>query len=550
MKGQGRFVAVDLGASNGRVVSGTVKSGLLHLSEHARFPNGGVAVRGRLYWDVLALWQGMLTGIRAASREGPVDSVGIDSWGADYGLVDESGELLGLPVHYRDPGHVVGLRQLVSLIDPADLYRRNGTALLPFVTAAQLLGEAAGRLQAAHRLLLLPDLFGYWLTGVVGAEATDASTTGLLKADGTAWDVDLIDRLGIPGGLFAPLRRPGDQGGLVDPRLQDELGLGHRAILRVVASHDTASAVVAVPVEDTAFAFLSAGTWSLVGVEVERPVLDERARKAGFTNEQGMDGTVRFLRNVMGLWLLQESLRTWELQGLSVTLASLLEAAANLPAAHWLFEPDSGSLMESGDMPARIQAACRSCDQPVPTSPAEVVRSVVDSLALAHRRAIRQAAELSDRKVEVVYLVGGGARNRLLCQATADASGLPLVSGPIEATAIGNLLVQARGQGLLGADLGSLRACVRRSFAFERYEPRDIACWDRADKSVESPRDQVHESARSKPKTRRMPGRPFIGRDDEEEQRGASQKPRATLRRKEEGLPSRDHSVVEDGELS
>ncbi len=495
VKGQGRFVAVDLGASNGRVVSGTVNAGLLTLSEHARFANGGVAVRGRLYWDVLALWQGMLAGIRAASREGPVDSVGVDSWGADYGLIDESGELLRQPVHYRDPRHVAALRRLVSLTDPADLYRRNGTALQPFVTAAQLLAEDAGRLQGAYRLLLLPDLFGYWLTGVAGAEVTDASTTGLLTADGTTWDRELMDRLGIPAGLFPPLRRPGDEGGRVDPVLQDELGLGQRASLRVVASHDTASAVVAVPAEDTAFAFLSAGTWSLVGVELERPVLDERARNAGFTNEQGVDGTVRFLRNVMGLWLLQESLRTWERQGLSVKLAALLEAAADLPPAHWLFDPDSGSLMEPGDMPTRIQAACRACDQPVPTSPAEVGRSVVDSLALAHRRAIRQAAELSGRKVEVVYLVGGGARNRLLCQATADASGLPVVSGPVEATAIGNLLVQARGLGLLGTDLGSLRACVRRSFAFERYEPGDITCWDRADKGLESPKNQIHESA-------------------------------------------------------
>jgi rhamnulokinase len=291
------------------------------------------------------------------------------------------------------------------------------------------------------------------------------------------------------------------------------MGLGHRALLRVVGSHDTASAVVAVPAEDTAFAFLSAGTWSLVGVEVERPVLDETARKAGFTNEQGVDGTVRFIRNVMGLWLLQESLRTWERQGLSVTLASLLEAAADLPPAHWLFEPDSRSLMEPGDMPARVQAACRACDQPVPTSPAEVVRSVVDSLALAHRRAIRQAAVLSDREVEVVHLVGGGARNQLLCQATADAAGLPVVTGPIEATAIGNLLVQARGLGLLGADLGSLRACVRRSFTLERYEPRDTTCWDRADERVKFPGDQVHGSAtapaRSRPKNRCMPERPF-----------------------------------------
>ncbi|WP_043622202.1 rhamnulokinase [Nonomuraea candida] len=462
-----RFAAVDLGASSGRVMLADLSDGL-SLTEARRFANGPVRVAGRLYWDILGLYREVLAGLRAA---GPVSSIGVDSWAVDYALLDESGAMLGNPVHYRDERTAGVAEQVAGAVGAETLYDVSGLQVLPFNTIYQLLAD---RLDGAATMLLIPDLIGYWLTGERGAEVTNASTTGLLDVRTRSWALPLIERLGLPAGIFPPLRQPGDAvGGL---RRDVAAEIGWSAPVRAVGSHDTASAVAAVPAAGPAFAYVSCGTWSLAGVELPGPVLTPGSRAANFTNEAGIDGTVRYLRNVMGLWLLQECLRAWP----GSDLGELLAAAAGERPFAAVVNPDEPVFLPPGDMPARIAAECRRTGQRPPASPAAFVRCVLESLALGHRLAVRQAMELSGRDVEVVHLVGGGSRNELLCQFTADACGLPVVAGPAEATALGNVLVQARAAGLVSG-LEEMRALVASSQPLRRYEPAgDRAAWDEA----------------------------------------------------------------------
>ncbi len=459
------FAAVDLGASSGRVIVGTLRDERVALHEVNRFPNGPVRVGGALHWDVLALYRGMLDGLRAATREaGELAGIGIDSWAVDYGLLDADGELLGTPFHYRD-GRTDGVPEKVFTTIPADeLYARTGLQVQPFNTVFQLVAaQGTAALAAAKGMLLVPDLLGYWLTGVRVAEVTNASTTGLLDATTRTWATDLADRLGVDTRLLAPLRDAGE--------LLGHAGEVGGAPVWTVGSHDTASAVVAVPATADDFAYISCGTWSLVGLELDRPVLTQESRAANFTNEAGVDGTVRYLRNVMGLWVLQESIRTWNEAGLPADLPDLLAAAARVPALTTVVDIDGPVFLPPGDMPARIAAEAVRTGQTPPQSQAETVRCILDSLALAYRRAVRQASALSGRPVSVVHVVGGGVRNELLCQLTADATGLPVVAGPVEGAALGNVLVQARAAGALSGGLADLRAVGARGLELRRYEP-------------------------------------------------------------------------------
>jgi len=448
-----RVAAADLGASSGRVMVGEVGAGALSLVECHRFVNRPVRTAGTLHWDILYLYQELLDALRVA---GQVDGIGIDSWAVDYGLLDGDGVLLGNPVHYRD-SRTDGAAANAERLGAADLYATTGLQFLPFNTIHQLMAER--RLDVARRLLLVPDLLAYWLTGQTGAELTNASTTQLLDVRTRTWSTELMDRIGVSPDLFPDLREPGT---VIGPTAD-----GTPVI--AVGSHDTASAVVGVPAENERFAYISCGTWSLVGVELDRPVLTEASRAANFTNELGVDGTVRYLRNVMGLWLLQECVREWDLNNGTDT-ASLLAEAARRPAAA-VIDPDDPVFLPPGDMPARIAAACRRAGQPVPADRAATVRCIVDSLAAAHRRAVEQAQELSGTSVDVVHIVGGGARNTLLCQLTANACGLPVLAGPVEATALGNVLVQARTLGAIDGDLAELRALIRATQPVTRYEP-------------------------------------------------------------------------------
>ncbi len=464
------FAAVDLGASSGRVMAARVGPATLELDEVRRFPNRPVRVNGTLHWDVLGLYGNVLDGLRSAPSG--LASVGVDSWAVDYGLLDENGTLLGNPVHYRDPRTDGVMERIRAEVGDDLLYQASGLQFLPFNTIYQL---AADDLSRARTLLLIPDLLAYWLTGETGAERTNASTTGLLDVRTGAWSDDLLSRLGLPAGILPPLRDPGSPIGVLRPDVAAETG---RPGLPVVAvgSHDTASAVAAVPATTDRFAYISCGTWSLVGVELDAPVLTEASRKANFTNEGGVDGTVRYLRNVMGLWLLQECLRGWG----DPDLPALLAEAAHVPGLRSLIDAGDPEFLPPGGMPARIAAHCRRRGLPAPESRAATVRCVLDSLALAHRAAIRQAAALSGRDIEVVHLVGGGSRNDLLCRLTADASGLPVVAGPVEATALGNVLAQARAHGTAGG-LAESRALIAATQPLRHFTPSGTTTrWDEA----------------------------------------------------------------------
>ncbi len=471
----GRLVAaVDLGASSGRVMVGRVTPSELELTELHRFANDPVRLPDGLHWDILRLYLEVIAGLRKATRaaDGLV-SIGVDSWAIDYGLLDGTGRLLGNPYHYRDERTAEAVAAVHDVISPADLYARNGLQFLPFNTVYQLVAErGSGALDAASMALLIPDLIGYWLSGTRVTEVTNASTTGLLDVHRRTWDRDLMALLGLPETVFAPLGEPGDVIGPLRDDVRHETGATAETLLTLVGSHDTASAVVGVPAIDERFAYIACGTWSLVGVELDHPVLTEASRQANFTNEGGIDARIRYLRNVMGLWLLQESMRAWELEGSPEHLPTLLVAAGELPRGGPLIDPDDPAFLAPGDMPARIATACRRRDVAAPTSRVGLVRCILDSLADAYARAVRDAARLSGTSVEVVHLVGGGARNALLCQLTADACEVPVLAGPVEATALGNVLIQARARGLLAGDLDTLRALVRATQDVRRYEPR------------------------------------------------------------------------------
>jgi sugar (pentulose or hexulose) kinase len=335
-------------------------------------------------------------------------------------------------------------------------------------------------LDAARTLLMIPDLITYWLTGEIGAERTNASTTQLYDVRRRGWATDLIGKVGLPADLFPTLHEPGTVTHPVLPDMLDQIGLSTLDVA-AVGSHDTASAVAGVPAIHPDFAYVSCGTWSLVGLELTEPILTDDSRIANFTNEGGVDGTIRYLRNVMGLWLLQECLRTWNAAGTAADLQALLDQASTLPPFAALIDPDDAAFLPPGDMPSRIAEACLRTGQPPPQTRAATVRCILDSLALAYRTAVSTAQRLSGRRVEVVHLVGGGARNTLLCQLTADACGLPVEAGPVEAAALGNVLVQARRAGLVGPDLVSMRGLLRSTQQIRRYDPRgDTGDWDPA----------------------------------------------------------------------
>jgi sugar (pentulose or hexulose) kinase len=467
--------AVDLGASGGRVMAGQVGGSGVALHEVHRFPNLPVTAGGTLYWDILRLFAEVRHGLAEAARRFPLAGAGIDSWGVDFGLLDDSGALLGNPVHYRD-ARTDGVAARVHAAVPADeLYAVTGIQQLPFNTIYQL--AATPMLRHARTMLLIPDLLAYWLTGAVGAEITNASTTSLFDVRAQDWATGVMREAGLPPRIFPPLRRPGDVIGPVD----GPNGPGSSPPLIAVGSHDTASAVAAVPAAAPHFAYISLGTWSLAGLELDAPVLTPASRAANFTNETGIDGTIRYLRNVMGLWLLQESLSHWP----DASLGSVLAQAARMPPLRFVIDPDDPVFLPPGDMPARIASWLAGRGEAGPGGPAETVRCILDSLALAYRRTIFSALELAGRHADVLHIVGGGARNSLLCQLTADATGLPVIAGPAEATCFGNVLVQARALGAAPGDLAGMRALIRSAQPLRTFFPAgDGATWAAAEARI------------------------------------------------------------------
>ncbi|MDQ4492060.1 rhamnulokinase family protein [Sinomonas sp. ASV486] len=527
--GPGRhcFAAVDVGASSGRVILATVGApqpagggpggmhdgggpGGMHdgaphdgaakvaLDVVHRFPNGviddGVTGDGArvLRWDLPGIFAEVQTGLTkareaAAARGLRIESIGIDTWAVDYGLVDGAGRLKEPVFSYRDGRTEAAIPVVHAKAAPERLYGVNGLQFLPFTTLYQLAAEP--RLDG-YEALLIPDLLAFWLTGARRTEETNASTTGLLDARTGNWSQELFEALGFPEALFPELIAPGETYGTLLPAVAERTGLPAGTPVVAVGSHDTASAVAAVPAaprgdsEGEEVAYISSGTWSLVGVELDAPVLTDASRAANFTNERGVDGTIRYLRNVGGLWLLSESQRQWAAEGRESSLEVLLAAAAALPAGGPQIDVDSEEFIAPGGMPERIHAAAAragasggshpSGGDVLADEPGAVVRCILDSLAAAYARTIAQAALLSGRRPQVVHVVGGGSQNELLCRLTADATGLPVIAGPVEATALGNVLVQARAAGALDGGLAALRAAVRASVELREYVPAAV----------------------------------------------------------------------------
>jgi rhamnulokinase len=473
----GVFAAVDIGASSGRVMLGRVSPAGAALETVHRFPNGVVELDGGLRWDFDALYAEVLEGLRAAATIAAVQgeriaSIGIDTWAVDYGLVDAAGKLVAQPFSYRDDRSRAAVASVHSRLDPARLYQTTGLQFLQFNTIYQLAAEKnLDGLQA----LLIPDLIAFLLTGVRRTEATNASTTGLFDAVAGEWATEFFTALGLRKDLFPPLIQPGEAFGGLLPDVAAAVGLPAETPVVAVGSHDTASAVAAVPATadngGESFAYISSGTWSLVGLELKHPVLTEASREANFTNERGVDGTIRYLRNVGGLWLLSECLRTWAGEGFHPELPALLEAAAALPAGGPQVNADDPYFIAPDNMPERIRAAVRRTGDVLPNRPAAITRCIMDSLAAAYARTIRAAERLAGRPVEVVHVVGGGSQNTLLCQLTANAMGRPVVAGPVEATALGNVLVQARAARAVSGGLQRLREIVAAGTNLRRYEP-------------------------------------------------------------------------------
>ncbi|SEJ32884.1 rhamnulokinase [Arthrobacter sp. yr096] len=468
------FAAIDIGASSGRVMLGRVSAATgVSLETIHRFPNGVIELDGGLRWDFDALFAEVLKGLAAAASVAAtngehITSIGIDTWAVDYGLVNDAGELTSVPFSYRDERSRATVERVHAVIPPEKLYATTGLQYLQFNTVYQLASEP--NLDGVQALLI-PDLIAFLLTGERRTEATNASTTGLFDAVAGGWATGFLDALGLPRNIFPELIQPGETVGTLLPAILEQTGLPADTAVVAVGSHDTASAVAAVPAQEQHFAYISSGTWSLVGVELNKPVLTEPSRQANFTNERGVDGTIRYLRNVGGLWLLSECQRSWAAQGFSQSLPALLDSAAALPTGGPQINADDPAFTAPDNMPDRIRAAVRNTGAVLPDRPAAVVRCIMDSLAAGYARTLAEAERLTGRSTGVVHIVGGGSQNRLLCQLTADATGKTVVAGPVEATAQGNVLVQARAAGVVTGGLAELRGLVVAGTSLENYEP-------------------------------------------------------------------------------
>ncbi len=462
-------IAVDLGAESGRVARVAFNGERLSLAEVSRFPNIPVQANGTLYWDVLSLWREICAGIEQAGSG--VAGIGVDAWGVDYALLDRDGKLLGNPVHYRDRRTEGMFEWVFSRVPRREIFERTGIQFIILNTLYQLASMAASQsaqLEAAATYLAMPDLINYWLTGEKACEFSHATTTQFYNPRATDWDRQLLAQVGIPTEMFGSIVQPGTR-----------IGAYQGVPVFTSASHDTASAVVAVPTTTTDYAYLSSGTWSLIGLELDTPVINDHSYAANVTNEGGVYGTFRFLKNVMGLWIAQQCRATWRAQGEDYSYDELARLAASAEPLRSLIEPDDPAFFPPGDMPARIREYCQRTGQPIPESVGQVMRTAYESLALKYRLVLERMTALSGRTYERLHIIGGGTKNRLLCQMTADALGCPVIAGPVEATALGNGIVQLIALGEI-ADLQQAREILSRSAETVTYEPKPSAAWEEA----------------------------------------------------------------------
>ncbi len=473
------FLAFDLGAESGRAILGSFDGERLGLEVIHRFENGVVRTLDTLHWDVLHLWREMLVGLRKAVAErGAVDSLGVDTWGVDFALLGRGGTLLGNPRHYRDPHTETIMEEAFQRVPRAEIFRQTGLQFMRFNSLFQLLALQRDRsplLEAAESLLMIPDLFHYWFTGVKANEFSDVSTSQMYDPTTKSWAYPLLQSFGLPTGILGNVVPPGTILGPIRTTIAQETGATSVSVV-LPATHDTGSAVAAVPAQDEpgvsapGWCYISSGTWSLMGAELPGPLVNDRVAACNFTNEGGVGGTTRLLKNVAGLWLVQECRRAWERAGLHYSydeLARLAEASAPYVS---VVDPDDASFVLPPSMPTALGEFCRRTGQPIPTEAGAVVRCALESLALRYRWVLERLEELTGRRIDTIHIVGGGSQNALLNQLTADACGRTVVAGPVEATAIGNVLVQAIGLGILRS-LSEARAVVRRSFEVKTFEP-------------------------------------------------------------------------------
>jgi len=482
------YLAVDMGASSGRVVAGLFDGERIALEEVHRFSNGGIAANGRLYWDALALWDHLQNGLRQAATmyPGRVASVGVDTWGVDYALLGPGHELLGNPRHYRDARTQGQLESALQIVSREEIFADTGLQFMELNTLYQLLAmkqENPALLDLAESFLMMPDLFHWLLTGNKANEFTNASTTQFCNATTRQWSTDLLERFEIPTRMLGDIVHPGTDLGALRAAVADATGLRD---VRVVlpGTHDTASAVMAVPAASQPGAvpdwcYISSGTWSLMGAETSAPVINDRCRELNFTNEGGVGGTTRLLKNIAGLWLIQECQRSWEQSGQSRTWQQLVDLADSAEPLASLVAPDRAEFVAPRDMPTALREACAETGEKVPESDAAVVRCALESLALRYRMVLGWTEQLVGGPLETVHIVGGGTQNQLLCQMTADACQRRVLAGPVEATAIGNLMVQVLSDKEVGS-VAEAREVVRSSFQVDEYTPRDAAPWDAA----------------------------------------------------------------------
>ena len=478
-----KMLAIDLGASSGRGIVGSFDGEKLTLRENHRFSNDPMYVNGRFTWDILRIYFEIKNSITKTIIDGDdIASMGIDTWGVDYGMVDKNGRLMANPIHYRDTRTENVTDYVKGFVSPEEIYNVTGIQAIDFNTLNQLAVEKRDNAEGfdrADKILFIPDLLNYFLTGKMATEYTIASTGMILDANSRKISAELISKLGIPESKFAPMVEPGTNLGALLPSITEEVGK-NRIQVYTTASHDTASAVIAVPAKGKDFIYISSGTWSLMGAELDAPLINDATRAANFTNEGGAQGTIRFLKNIMGLWIIQESRRQWKREGKDYSFAQMETWAKECTPFRSLINVDYKTFNTPGNMPEKIRDYCRMTGQPVPESVGEVVRCIYESLALKYRYTVETIVKLQGKPANMINVVGGGTKDKFLSQMTADACGIPVCAGPEEATAIGNLMMQAIAAGEV-KDLAQAREVVANSFELKHYEPTsDRGAWDAA----------------------------------------------------------------------